>query len=138
MSILIVFGKYFSLLKFQKIQKLCNSVLASHSCGSSQSRAYSEALATLWRVCLPIAKNTSKNFGFLAFSRLSLATWSWVEAPVVSLLRMIRDFLTSGLLSREKHLKTNFSKILSRDFGDSCWQLARNSFQSRKSCVLHK
>ena len=111
MSILIVFGKYFSLLKFQKIQKLCNSVLASHSCGSSQSRAYSEALATLWQVCFPIAKNTSKNFGFLAFSRLSLATWSWVEAPVVSLLRMIRDFLTSGLLSREKHLRQIFQKF---------------------------
>ena len=34
-----------------------------------------------------------------------------MEAPVVSLLRMICDFLTSGLLSREKHLRQIFQKF---------------------------
>ena len=57
--------------------------------------------------------------GFLSFSRLTLATGSRVEAPVASLLRMLRnslhDLLASRPSNRKKHL-VKFFKIYHTGF----------------------
>ena len=63
---LVVFGKSFCFEKFQQIQNLCNSILATDSqvkpVTRPQSWAYLEALTTLWRVSPPVAKNIYKFF----------------------------------------------------------------------------
>ena len=56
-----------------------------------------------------------KIYEFLSFSLLSLATGSRVEAPLVSLLRMVRDslhdLLASRLPNREKHFRQIFQNL---------------------------
>ena len=59
LSVLIVFGKYFF---FEKFQKLCNSVLTTLFYGSSQSRAYIEALGNSLVGQAPSRKKDLENF----------------------------------------------------------------------------
>ena len=140
LSVLIVFGKFFCFENFQNFQKLCISILATLPRKSSQSWDPSHELTQkLLRLfgesSSLLRKRLWKNFkksGFLAFSWLSLATGSRVEALVVSLLKMLRDLLASRPSSHEKYLD-KFFKICHMGF----WRLVRDSFQSRKTCVLH-
>ena len=110
---------------FKKFQKLCNFVLVTLPCESSQSRAYTEALDDSLVGQGPSRKKDLEKFQksrFLAFSRLRLATCSGVEAPVVSLTQngsRLPSRLTLGWTSsREKHLD-KFFKICHTGF----WQL---------------
>ena len=123
LSVLIVFGKYFC---FEKFQKLCNSVLTTLFCGSSQSRAYIEALGNSLVGQAPSREKDLEIFWksrFLGFSWLSLATGSRAEALARGLLRMFgdsrRDLLASGPSSREKHLDKIFEI-----FHTGFWRLA--------------
>ena len=125
---IVVFGKCFVLKIFRKSKNFCNSILATHSrvkpFARPQSRAYSNALTTLWQVNPPIKKcleNFSKFLGFWHF-QTQFSNFLRVEALIVSLHRRIhntsRDLLVSGPSSREKHLE-KFSIFCSRDFGHS-------------------
>ena len=78
--------------------------------GSSQLQAYIEGPGNSLAGQGPSREkdlNFFQKYGFLEFSRLSLATCSWVEALVASLLKEFRgslsDLLAGGPSSREKH-----------------------------------
>ena len=125
LSVLIVFGKFFCFENFQNFQKLCISILATLPRKSSQSwdpsheltqkllRLFGESSSLLRKRLWKIFKKS----GFLAFSWLSLATGSRVEALVVSLLKMLRNLLASRPSSHEKYLD-KFLKFVTWVFGD--------------------
>ena len=134
------FWKVFLFWKFSKTVQLCFGDSASQvKQVASLLKSSHNSLASQ----APSHKKDLENFqkyGFLAFSRFSLAIGSRVEALVAksrSLLRMLRDslldLLVSGPSSCEKYLD-KFFKICDLGF----WWLARDSFQSRKTSFCHK
>ena len=137
LSIFSCFWKVFCFEKFQKIQnflQLCfgNSLTghAIHELTQKLSRLSSEWVSQSWKTF----RKFFKIFGFFfSFSQLILAICLWVEAPIASLHRRLRDSLAGGPSSREKDLYKIF-KILFKGF----WRLAHESVDSQKSCVLHE
>ena len=85
MSVLIVFGKYFSLKNVKNFKQLCNPILATCLMGQAsrmpQSQAYTEGFRDSLAGQSPCLEKDLEFFfffksGFLDFSRLSLATCS--------------------------------------------------------------
>ena len=122
LSIFNCFWKVFCFEKFQKIQKFYNSIFGYSLVGHASRKAPVMSLLRISRDSLasesPSHKKQFKIFGFWSFSRLIFATWSRVEALVMSLHRRFRDSLVGGSLSRKKDLDKIF-KILFKGF----WQL---------------
>ena len=146
---LVVFGNFFFffffLKNFRKSKKYFQLCFRDSLAGHASHEALVASLLRSSRDSLvsesPCRKKHLEFFfeisRFLAFLWLILATWSQVEAPVVSLHKRFRDSLANGPSNREKGLE-KISKILFKGF----WQLilATCSWVSwvAKMRVLHK
>ena len=118
LSILIVFGKYFCIEKFQKIQKF-STLLFGDLLMSYASRELTQKFLRLpgkWDLqSQKILRNCFKKFwGFVIFA--THFHYLVVSGSlVVSLLEEVRDLLASGCPSRKKDLDKIF-KILYKGF----------------------
>ena len=113
------FWKVFLFWKFSKFQILCNSILATYSRGSIQSRdpnwELTQKLSWFSGELSPQSWKRLKKFsnfvGFRIFAT-HLTTGSQVEALITSLLKMLHnshhDLLASGPSSRKKQLEKFF------------------------------
>ena len=130
LSVFNCFWKVFCFCKMSKISKTIQPCSGGLVAGTSSYMPPVVSLLSRFSRLTGGSKSQSwkrlrkffKNFGFLDFLRLCLATCSWVEASVVSLLRSfrgsLRDFLASGTSSRKKYLDKFFKFFCHKVFVD--------------------
>ena len=119
------FNCFWKVFLFWKISKISKTVQLCFSDSLSRVKPITSLLKSSRNSLASQAPNREKDLEkfqfsrFLSFSRLTLATGSRVEAPVASLLRMLRnslhDLLASRPSNRKKHL-VKFFKIYHTGF----------------------
>ena len=133
------FWKVFLFWKMSKISKIVQPCLATCLVGQAsrmpQSRAFTKGFHDSLAGQSPSCEKDLEIFPksrFLDFSRLYLATCSWVEALVVRCTQNVSQLPTwlphGWTFQSWKTLRQNFSNFCLKGFGNLVWRLVRDSF----------